>query len=141
MKFSFLSTMTLGALVLMGCASAGVNNAKPVTQPVKQLCLVGSERHAPDNFVEYLTNSLKRKNIKAEYVRNNKIEHCQYVLSFKAKGNAKILASASLTVKDMNNNKLVIGSLTYKRKGEEKDRVAQVGLQGQTDLMVNELFK
>ena len=34
-----------------------------------------------------------------------------------------------------------LGSLSYKRRGVEKERVDQVGLQGQTDLMINQLFQ
>ena len=34
-----------------------------------------------------------------------------------------------------------LGSISYKHRGDEADRVKQVGLQGQTDLMINELFK
>ena len=55
------------------------------------------------------------------------------------KGNSKIIAKARLDLRD--SNKLSIGSVNYKHRGDEADRVKQVGLQGQTDLMINELFK
>ena len=38
-------------------------------------------------------------------------------------------------------SKQSLGFLSYKRRGDEKDRVDQVGLQGQTDLMINQLFQ
>ncbi|EGV04983.1 conserved domain protein [Haemophilus pittmaniae HK 85] len=65
---------------------------------------------------------------------------CNHILSFSAKGNRNIIARARLRILSGINNQ-PLGSVSYKLKGEEKDRVAQVGLQGQTDLMVNQLFK
>ncbi|WP_269822104.1 hypothetical protein [Aggregatibacter actinomycetemcomitans] len=34
-----------------------------------------------------------------------------------------------------------LGFLSYKRRSDEEDRVAKIGLQGQTDLMINQLFQ
>ncbi|MBN6079789.1 hypothetical protein [Aggregatibacter actinomycetemcomitans] len=34
-----------------------------------------------------------------------------------------------------------LGFLSYKRRSDEEDRVAQIGLQCQTDLMINQLFQ
>ena len=58
---------------------------------------------------------------------------------YTVKGNSKIIARARLDLRD--SNKLSLGSVSYKHRGDEADRVKQVGLQGQTDLMINELFK
>ena len=56
------------------------------------------------------------------------------------KGNSQIIARAKLDLRDAA-SKQSLGFLSYKRRGDEKDRVDQGGLQGQTDLMINQLFQ
>ena len=62
------------------------------------------------------------------------------ILFFTVKGNSQIIARAKLDLRDAA-SKQSLGFLSYKRRGDEKDRVDQVGLQGQTDLMINQLFQ
>lgn len=97
----------------------------------------GSIRKAPDEIIEALTKSLKQKHIAARVVKKD--DGCNHILHFSVKGNSKIIARARLDLRDSNN--LSLGSISYKHRGDEADRVKQVGLQGQTDLMINELFK
>ena len=56
------------------------------------------------------------------------------------RGNNHIIGRAKFELKEMG-TKQSLGSLSYKRRGDEKERVDQVGLQGQTDLMINQLFQ
>ena len=80
------------------------------------------------------------KPVEAKNIRLvKKDEGCSHILHFSVKGNSKIIARARLDLRD--SNKLSLGSISYKHRGDEADRVKQVGLQGQTDLMINELFK
>ena len=65
---------------------------------------------------------------------------CDHVLFFNVRGNNHIIARAKFELKEMG-TKQSLGSLSYKRRGDEKERVDQVGLQGQTDLMINQLFQ
>ena len=65
---------------------------------------------------------------------------CAHVLFFNVRGNSNIIARAKFELKTME-TKQSLGSLSYKRRGDEKERVDQVGLQGQTDLMINQLFQ
>ena len=134
--FAFLFT----SFGLTAC-SAGVNNLKPVRadHKIQHICLKGTERKAPEDFIEAMQQSLQKKNIRSERLKNSS-QQCDYVLYFSVKGNAKIIGSAKLEVRDMKNRQS-IGSLTYKRRGEEKTRADNVGLQGQTDFMINQLFE
>ena len=139
MKKLSIAALLVGSLFITACSS-GVNDVKPVeNKNIKEVCLKGAERKAPDDFVDALSRSLSKKNIKSHFIKGN--EKCDYVLVFGVKGNAKIIARARLDLRDMNNGKQSIGSVSYKRRGDEIKRVKQVGLQGQTDAMVNELFK
>ncbi|MDU5697148.1 hypothetical protein [Haemophilus parainfluenzae] len=137
MKRLLLSSFLFGVFVLSACSS-GVNDVKPVeANNIKEVCLKGSIRKAPDEIIEALTKSLKQKHIAARVVKKD--DGCNHILHFSVKGNSKIIARARLDLRDSNN--LSLGSISYKHRGDEADRVKQVGLQGQTDLMINELFK
>ena len=137
MKRLLLSSFLFGVFVLSACSS-GVNDVKPVeANNIKEVCLKGSIRKAPDEIIEALTKSLKQKHIAARVVKKD--DGCNHILHFSVKGNSKIIARARLDLRDSNN--LSLGSISYKHRGDEADRVKQVGLHGQTDLMINELFK
>ena len=137
MKRLLLSSFLFGVFVLSACSS-GVNDVTPVeANNIKEVCLKGSIRKAPDEIIEALTKSLKQKHIAARVVKKD--DGCNHILHFSVKGNSKIIARARLDLRDSNN--LSLGSISYKHRGDEADRVKQVGLQGQTDLMINELFK
>ena len=137
MKRLLLSSFLFGVFALSACSS-GVNDVKPVeANNIKEVCLKGSIRKAPDEIIEALTKSLKQKHIAARVVKKD--DSCNHILHFSVKGNSKIIARARLDLRD--SNKLSLGSVSYKHRGDEADRVKQVGLQGQTDLMINELFK
>ena len=137
MKRLLLSSFLFGVFVLSACSS-GVNDVKPVeANNIKEVCLKGSIRKAPDEIIEALTKSLKQKHIAARVVKKD--DGCNHILHFSVKGNSKIIARARLDLRDSNN--LSLGSISYKHRGDEADRVKQVGLEGQTDLMINELFK
>ena len=128
------------AVFSLTACSSGVTDLKPVSagQNIKHVCLKGSVKAAPDHFIDALTRSLKNKNISAELMRNK--ADCDHVLFFNVRGNNHIIARAKFELKEMG-TKQSLGSLSYKRRGDEKERVDQVGLQGQTDLMINQLFQ
>ena len=128
------------AVFSLTACSSGVTDLKPVSagQNIKHVCLKGSVKAAPDHFIDALTRSLKNKNISAELMRNK--ADCDYVLFFNVRGNNHIIGRAKFELKEMG-TKQSLGSLSYKRRGDEKERVDQVGLQGQTDLMINQLFQ
>ena len=135
----FLLCVGFAVFSLTACSS-GVTDLKPVSagQNIKHVCLKGSVKAAPDNFIDALTRSLKNKNISAELMRNK--ADCDHVLFFNVRGNNHIIARAKFELKETG-TKQSLGSLSYKRRGDEKERVDQVGLQGQTDLMINQLFQ
>lgn len=135
----FLLCVGFAVFSLTACSS-GVTDLKPVSagQNIKHVCLKGSVKAAPDHFIDALTRSLKNKNISAELMRNK--ADCDHVLFFNVRGNNHIIGRAKFELKEMG-TKQSLGSLSYKRRGDEKERVDQVGLQGQTDLMINQLFQ
>ena len=135
----FLLCVGFAVFSLTACSS-GITDLEPVSagQNIKHVCLKGSVKAAPDHFIDALTRSLKNKNISAELMRNK--ADCDHVLFFNVRGNNHIIARAKFELKEME-TKQSLGSLSYKRRGDEKERVDQVGLQGQTDLMINQLFQ
>ena len=139
MKKIILSVLALG--ILVGC-TAGVDEdtLKVVDKglSINHLCIKSNVRKAPDDFIDSLKSSLANKKITLEKLKNN--QTCNYVLLASAKGNRDLVARATLRVVEAKTN-TVVGAISYKRRGDEAERAAQVGLQGQTDLMVNELFK
>lgn len=130
------------AVTLAACSS-GISKEKPIEagHNIQNLCLKGSFRAAPENFSSALTTSLKHKNITILKRVENDYEGCDYLMSFRAKGNNLILAMARINVIDLANGRPTIGSVSYNRRGEERTRSNEVGLQGQTDLIINTLFK
>lgn len=134
-----LWTFALFVVGLTGCAS-GVDDTQPVRVAIlkQPLCVTGDLRKAPEDFPEAILTSLKKRGIQARLAKSNEIVNCASILKVGVRGNRAIIARARLTVIQ---GKQVIGSITYKRRGDEVDRVKQVGLQGQTDLMINELFQ
>ncbi len=111
MKKLLLSSLLFGSFVLSACSS-GVNDVKPVeAKNIKEVCLKGSIRKAPDEIVEALTKSLKQKHIAARLVKKD--EGCSHILHFSVKGNSKIIARARLDLRD--SNKLSLGSVSYKQ--------------------------
>ncbi|OOF36749.1 hypothetical protein [Rodentibacter heidelbergensis] len=141
-----MKKLILGVTVLFlsACSAGGVDedNLKPVDRAlnVKHVCVKGSTRGAPDQFVASLKTSLQKKNITSESIVNPKDSNCDYILAFGAKGNRNILAKAKLRLIEVKNQNEV-GFVLYVRKGDEKERVATVGLQGQTDTIIGQLFK
>ena len=78
MKKLLLSSLLFGSFVLSACSS-GVNDVKPVeAKNIKEVCLKGSIRKAPDEIVEALTKSLKQKHISARLVKKD--EGCSHIL-------------------------------------------------------------
>lgn len=140
MKKLLLSSLALS--VLSGCSS-GVDedNLKSVERAlnIRHLCIKASTRSAPDNFVEALKTSLANKRISSEAMKNDG-KDCEYILIANAKGNRQLIARAKFSVINAK-TKSEVGVVGYKRRGDEKERAKQTGLQGQTDLMVNQLFK
>ncbi|OOF54895.1 hypothetical protein [Rodentibacter genomosp. 2] len=141
MKNIILGLMAFG---LVACSAGGVDEGslKPVNRAlnVKHVCVKGSTRGAPDQFVANLKTSLKKKNITSESIASASDAKCDYILAFGVKGNRNIVAKAKLRLMEVKNQSEV-GFVLYARKGDEKDRVAEVGLQGQTDTMIGQLFK
>ncbi|MFQ1049753.1 hypothetical protein ACIRXL_06640 [Avibacterium paragallinarum] len=132
-------SLTLLVVSLAGCAS-GIDEPQPVQlSHLKQpLCVTGNLQKAPEDFSETLLTSLKNRGVQARIAKSSELAGCASILKANVRGNRAIIARAKLTVVQ---DKQVIGSVAYKRRGDEVERVKQVGLQGQTDLMINELFK
>ncbi|MCW9717232.1 hypothetical protein [Avibacterium sp. 21-599] len=127
------------AVTLVGCA-AGVKDLQPVQlASLKQpLCVTADLRKAPEDFSDAILASLKKRGIKAHFVKFNELASCESILKANVRGNRAIIARGSLKVQQ---DKQVLGFVTYRRGGDEAERVKEVGLQGQTDLMINELFQ
>ena len=63
MKKLLLSSLLFGPFVLSACSS-GVNDVKPVeAKNIKEVCLKGSIRKAPDEIVEALTKNVSQQDL------------------------------------------------------------------------------
>lgn len=140
MKKLIVSTLLI--LTLTACA-AGITDEAPVKagQNIQNLCIKGNFSATPENFLTAITTSLNKKGITLLKSVKNNYQDCSYLMQVRAKGNKKILANTKINVIDLTNGKKTIGSVTYKRRGDEKERVKAVGLQGQTDMIINSLFR
>ncbi|MDG6896269.1 hypothetical protein [Volucribacter amazonae] len=130
-------------LLLTACAT-GITDEQPVVAGhyIKNLCVNGNFRAVPKDFLPSLETSLQRKGMNIVKASEDEQQiQCDYLIRFKGKGNKRILAMVKVDVIDLKNGKNNIGTVLYERRGEEKARVKELSLQGQTDLIINHLFK
>lgn len=130
--------------ILAGCA-AGIDESNPVEKQtnLNKICI--DERKTGLNYtskeiVEFVDASLKKKGISSMTYKENK-EQCQYLLQYRFKGKKDLIIRGSMTVIQLNTEKNKLGNVTYKYRGDEREIAKQVGLKGQIDKMVTELFK
>ncbi|MDU8924509.1 hypothetical protein RYD26_06230 [Pasteurellaceae bacterium LIM206] len=133
----------VSSMVLVACS---VTNVKPVEagKTISHICIKDSLNPQVANFSTYLSNSLKKKNISSEIAKDRYSDGCQYVLAYSLRGdNTGYVLRAKLRLSQINadHRRVNLGEVSYKQRGEEKDKLAVSGVQGQTDLMINELFK
>lgn len=130
--------------ILAGCA-AGIDESNPVEKQanLNKICI--DERKTGLNYtskeiVEFVDASLKKKGISSMTYKENK-DQCQYLLQYRFKGKKDLIIRGSMTVIQLNTEKNKLGNVTYKYRGDEREIAKQVGLKGQIDKMVTELFK
>lgn len=132
--------------ILAGCA-AGIDESNPVEKQanLNKICI--DERKTGLNYtsreiVEFVDASLKKKGISSMTYKENK-EQCQYLLQYRFRGKKELIMRGSMTVTKLGTEKSKdkLGYVTYKYRGDEREIAKQVGLKGQIDKMVTELFK
>ncbi|WP_165870241.1 lipoprotein [Cricetibacter osteomyelitidis] len=126
--------------VLTGCSAI---SSTPVETPnnIKHICIRNVKSQIPD-FADYLATSLQKKGIKSEKMKNY-AGHCKYGLSYTVRAdNHANVRRAKLILNELQNGQrvAVLGSISYKQRGEEKQKARNEGIQAQTDTMIAELF-
>ena len=132
------------AILLSGCA-AGISDSEPVEKraDLKQVCV--DERKTGLNYtskeiVEFISTSLAKKNISTVVYQTNK-ESCKYLLKYNFRGKKELIIRGKMTLTELQTTSTRLGEVSYKYRGDEREIAQQVGLKGQIDKMVSELFK
>lgn len=129
------------SLGLVGCSSAIITNSEPLKNPneVKHVCV---KQGKAEYFAKALSESLNKRNISTEIYKTDPQPSCKYLLAYSLADRNGLAVRAKVRLSIKNGESLVsLGEVSYKQRGEEKERAARTGVQGQTDLMISELFK
>ncbi|QIW16750.1 hypothetical protein A4G20_10625 [Pasteurellaceae bacterium RH1A] len=137
----------LASLVLAGCAG-GITKSEPVEQGknLSKICI--QEKKTGLNFtskelVQFFNNSLAKKNIQAEAFTGQLPAHCKHYLAYSFKGKRELIVNGRVRLIEVaaDQTKTTLGDVGYKYRGDEKEIAQQIGLQGQIDKIVGQLFQ
>ncbi|WP_386698567.1 hypothetical protein [Lonepinella sp. MS14436] len=137
-----LYVIMASTLALASCSSS-VTNSEPVAKQadIKHICVKDLNKPAIANIGQYLANSLQKKGFTAE-VSVNPSANCKYVLAYSLREENNLILRAKVRLSEVNNgSRTALGEVSYKQRGNEKEFVKVSGVQGQTDRIINELFK
>lgn len=126
------------SLLLMGCSSV-ITNSQPVenTNEIKHVCVKQTKSAV---FAKALSESLNKRNISTEIYQGQPPLSCEYLLAYSLVEEDLVALRAKIRLSSKSEGK-ALGEISYKQRGEEKEKVKKTGVRGQTDLMINELFK
>lgn len=134
----------LCAGILSGCA-AGISTSEPVAKAhnITQICI--DERRTALNYTSkeilgFIQTSLAKKNIASVPYKGNQAE-CKYVLKYSFKGKQDLIVKGKATLTELGENRTQLGEIGYVYRGDERDIAKQIGLKGQIDKIISELFK
>ncbi|BFU60922.1 MULTISPECIES: hypothetical protein [Rodentibacter] len=137
----------LTSAILAGCAS-GLTGSSPAEKRADLTSVCVREQRTSLNFTPkeiagLIEKSLAKKGIKTVTYEGVKIpENCKYVLVSALKGNKELIVRGHLVLRERSDETLnTIGEISYRYRGDEKAIAKQVGIQGQFDKMIAELFK
>lgn len=129
------------SLVLTACSSV-ITNSHPIerTNDIKHICV---KQTKSDEFAQALSQSLNKRNISTEIYQDTPSSKCQYLLAYSLveEDSVALRAKIRLSKAEAEGKNKPLGEVSYKQRGEEKENVKITGMQGQTDLMISELFK
>lgn len=139
-----LALATLSIAILSGCA-AGISSSTPVDKAhnISNICI--DERKTGLNYtskeiVEFIQASLNKKNITAITYKENKAQ-CKYLLKYSIKGKKELMVRGRVTLTELGEKRNQLGEVGYAYRGDEREFAKQVGLKGQIDKIIGELFK
>lgn len=142
MKKFVLALLSTG--ILSGCA-AGISTSEPVAKAhnITNICI--DERKTGLNYtskeiVEFIQTSLAKKNIASTTYKENKAQ-CKYVLKYSFKGKKELIVKGKTTLTELGENRTQLGEVGYAYRGDERDIAKHIGLKGQIDKIISELFK
>lgn len=142
-KILFVGFLTSVAL-LSACTSSNLKGKSPEKiDDLKHICIKDQIAPKIPNFAQLVAENLQQRGITTD-IQTEIAKDCRYALGYSVKDNgAGLIASAKLRLSLMNaDSRKNLGEASYWYRGEvEKARVAQVGLKGQVDALVNELLK
>lgn len=143
MKKLTLATM-VSSLLLMSACTTVITTDNPVKKrdDLKHICIKEAKRPRLAGFTESIAKSLEKRGFTSEINIERVAPHCKYMLNYALNTRHNLVLRATVQVQELDNGSFdEIGEIVYKQRGEEKNNVKVTGLQGQTDRIVNELFK
>ncbi len=137
--------LTLSTLMLTACA-AGISDSQPVEKQAGLTSICVDERKTGLNYTskeigEFINASLKKKNIGYVVYNEANKERCQYLLKYSFRGKKELIVRGKMTLRELNDERKILGEVSYRFRGDEKEIARQTGLAGQIDKMIAELFK
>ncbi|MDO5054165.1 MAG: hypothetical protein Q4D86_02485 [Pasteurella oralis] len=143
MKNYFLPSLLLLTMLSTACSTTTFKST-PLSKinDLKHICIKDAENPKLPEFTQLIAQNLKVKGITSE-IRTELPPRCRYALAYSLNQKDGLIHSAKLRVSEMNyDERTNLGEVSYWLTGEEeKANVAQTGLKGQVDNIVNELFK
>ncbi|OOH90649.1 hypothetical protein BMT54_04230 [Pasteurellaceae bacterium 15-036681] len=142
-KLAFL----LASSVVLTACSAGISTSEPVEKraDLTKICIQERPTHlnvTSQDIVQFIQESLAKKNIKSETFKGSLPEHCNNYLKYAFGGKRDLIVRGKMELIEVKDQKRTgIGVVGYKYRGDEKESAQQVGLKGQIDKMVSELFQ
>ncbi|MGV6989154.1 hypothetical protein ACWA5Z_09755 [Testudinibacter sp. P80/BLE/0925] len=133
--------LMLSTAALTACST--ISNSEPVEKrdDLKHICIKDSANPPITDFSNYLANSLNKKGITSEKGLDYAAS-CKYVLAYSLRAEDGYVLRAKLRLSEIQGDtRSNIGEVSYKQRGDEKDNVKVTGVQGQTDLMINDLLQ
>lgn len=139
---------TLFSSAILASCAAGLTGSTPVEKRADLTSVCVREQRTSLNFTPkeitgFIEKSLAKKGIKTVTYEGTKLpESCKYVLASALKGNKELIVRGHLVLREYSNATLnTLGEISYRYRGDEKAVAKQVGVQGQFDRMISELFK
>lgn len=134
---------TLATFLLAGCSTVIVTD-EPVekNENIRNICVKEATNPRLASFAPSLVNSLQKKGFQAEIKVEDQAKSCEYILAYSITPKRDLAFRAKIKLSQNNGGTLKsLGEIGYKRRGDDTENGVVNGVQGQTDLMVNELFK
>ncbi len=146
MKKTAIFTTTLLSSILLSSCAGGLTGVEPVPTDKKITSVCLEQRRTRLQFTQeqlhtFFANSLKQQKGISVVAAKAPYDNCQYLLRYNLGGKRNLIVKGTVWLVDWKNDKETLGRIDYKYRSDEKARAKAVGLQGQLDLIIANLFQ